>query len=359
MRLYSLEGVAVVRLLLGCGFCLFLSEIRPAASSAAAPRSLERTITSTIRTVQAPLDAAQNEPSQPESWIPVAWTARLDEEVRAEQRIRRALQKPIPIRCVDRPLSGALAVFAAQLGVPVSLDTSAFKEAGIEMDASITFSSPPGVSARSALGSMLDPLKLNWTYRREALLVTTNEAANTMVYTRVYPVADLVLRGSGGREPLSLSTSVSRFSPDSYSSVADFESLIELITSTVRPTSWDTVGGPGSIKGFEGSLVLVFSQTRDVHEEAESLLAVLRKGRAVQHVAQMEQIAMERQETQADEYPAAAYHPTVRQRATAGPIPAWQVPRTKDGRPFHVQTTPGPPNIGQGFGGGFGGGAAF
>lgn len=31
---------------------------------------------------------------------------------------------------------------------------------------------------------------------------------------------------------------------------ADFDSLIELITSTVKPTSWDTVGGAGSIKGF-------------------------------------------------------------------------------------------------------------
>jgi len=31
---------------------------------------------------------------------------------------------------------------------------------------------------------------------------------------------------------------------------ADFESLIELITSTVRPTTWDKVGGPGAISPF-------------------------------------------------------------------------------------------------------------
>jgi hypothetical protein len=31
---------------------------------------------------------------------------------------------------------------------------------------------------------------------------------------------------------------------------ADFESLIELITTTVRPTSWDSVGGPGSLSAF-------------------------------------------------------------------------------------------------------------
>jgi Protein of unknown function (DUF1598) len=35
---------------------------------------------------------------------------------------------------------------------------------------------------------------------------------------------------------------------------ADFDSLIELITSTVRPTTWDEVGGPGSIQEFRNGV---------------------------------------------------------------------------------------------------------
>lgn len=35
---------------------------------------------------------------------------------------------------------------------------------------------------------------------------------------------------------------------------ADFDSLIELITSTIAPQSWDDVGGPGAIQGFEGGV---------------------------------------------------------------------------------------------------------
>jgi hypothetical protein len=35
---------------------------------------------------------------------------------------------------------------------------------------------------------------------------------------------------------------------------ADFDSLIELITSTIAPQSWDDVGGPGAIDGFEGGV---------------------------------------------------------------------------------------------------------
>ena len=58
---------------------------------------------------------------------------------------------------------------------------------------------------------------------------------------------------------------------------ADFDSLIDLITSTIKPTSWDEVGGPGSIRPFETNLSLVVSQTQEVHEEIVDLLEQLRR----------------------------------------------------------------------------------
>jgi len=59
--------------------------------------------------------------------------------------------------------------------------------------------------------------------------------------------------------------------------MADFDSLIDLITSTVRPTTWDSVGGPGSIAPFETNLSIVVSQTQEVHEEIVDLLEQLRR----------------------------------------------------------------------------------
>jgi hypothetical protein len=56
----------------------------------------------------------------------------------------------------------------------------------------------------------------------------------------------------------------------------DFDSLIDLITSTIKPTTWDNVGGPGSIVPAHGVGALVVSQTQAVHEEIEALLANLR-----------------------------------------------------------------------------------
>ncbi len=58
---------------------------------------------------------------------------------------------------------------------------------------------------------------------------------------------------------------------------ADFESLIDLITSTVKPTSWASVGGQGDIRPFETNLSIVVSQTQDVHEEIVDLLEQLRR----------------------------------------------------------------------------------
>lgn len=58
---------------------------------------------------------------------------------------------------------------------------------------------------------------------------------------------------------------------------ADFDSLIQLITSTIEPTSWAEVGGSGAIEEFRTNLSLVISQTEDVHDQIRDLLAQLRR----------------------------------------------------------------------------------
>lgn len=58
---------------------------------------------------------------------------------------------------------------------------------------------------------------------------------------------------------------------------ADFGPITDLITSTIAPQSWDDVGGPGSISGFDTNLSLVVSQTQEVHEQIADLLEQLRR----------------------------------------------------------------------------------
>ncbi len=57
----------------------------------------------------------------------------------------------------------------------------------------------------------------------------------------------------------------------------DFVPLVELITSTISPSSWQQVGGAGAIETFSTNHSIVVSQTRDVQDEIARLLNHLRK----------------------------------------------------------------------------------
>ena len=79
----------------------------------------------------------------------------------------------------------------------------------------------------------------------------------------VYPVADLVLP-VGHQE--------------TGSSVADFDSLIDLIVSTIERDSWMENGmGSGEIQPFPANKSLVISQTQRVHQQISDLLNQLRR----------------------------------------------------------------------------------
>jgi len=60
---------------------------------------------------------------------------------------------------------------------------------------------------------------------------------------------------------------------------ADYDTLIDLITSTISPSAWDVVGGPGAIEADPVRAALILSQTSDIHDEIWRLLTLLRRSR--------------------------------------------------------------------------------
>ena len=145
--------------------------------------------------------------------------------------------------------------------IPICIDHKALEDAGIGTDTPVT-RTIEGVSLRSALHLMLHDLGLTYVIADDVLLITTPDEANNRLMTRVYEVGDLVsCRDEKGRL------------------WQDFGSLIEMVTTVIQPTTWDEVGGPGSIKEglFAHSKILVVSQTADVHEELARLLEDVRK----------------------------------------------------------------------------------
>ncbi len=193
-------------------------------------------------------------PGSDDSSIPVA----IPEDTRAENEILRSLEKRIAIDPTGVTIEGMIAEVARRIDALIVIDRKSLEEAGVDPDQP----APPVVCdefrARDYFDLVFKDLELGWIIWREALVITTKENVDNCLQIRVYPVKDLVDDGRGS---------------------ADYSSLIDMITSVVSPTSWDEVGGPGSMAQYLRPGVLVISQTRSIHEEIATLLAALRKAR--------------------------------------------------------------------------------
>ncbi len=178
----------------------------------------------------------------------------------AHQRIQAALDRKLDVAFDESPLKEAMDTLDEKTGVLFLIDQRSFREAGIDEASPVTFKQK-GIVVRDALKEVLLPLKLTYVIRNEVVLITTLDEASKTMEVRVYPIGDLI------HHPDPLADDVKDEAVD----------LIEVIERSCRPGSWDTVGGPGSIKCFSQPEALILSQSAEVHEEIAKLLSDLRK----------------------------------------------------------------------------------
>jgi general secretion pathway protein D len=254
----------------------------------------------------------------------------------AEMQIQKKLEKPVKPTYRDQPLAVVIDALAKQADVAIHIDMVGLDEEAVRSDTPVTLTLDQPISLKSALKLLLEPLHLGYVVKDEVLKVTSPRLIKGEVYAVSYPVADLVLpipnftsdglgitgalrdgysqvalrnnlavqvgpppagvapaaragggatldAGSlaqlgGGGPPVTGSTPSIPFGPPQPGgNLANFQPLIDLITSTVQPTTWDAQGGPGAVRQFDTSLSLVVSQTQEVHEEIENLLKQLRR----------------------------------------------------------------------------------
>lgn len=97
--------------------------------------------------------------------------------------------------------------------------------------------------------------------------------------TRVYPVADLVLHDPIAALYVLDPVSVNQEEQASGNPVVEpeFEDLMMVIEEHVRPDSWETHGGEGSIQEISERRSLAVTQSPAAHKEIDELLIQLRK----------------------------------------------------------------------------------
>ncbi len=180
----------------------------------------------------------------------------------AQQKLLKALRRPVQLRFKEIPLNNALDGLAMRHGFSIPLDLKALRDEGIDPATPVSLDSPD-ISLGSALSLLLHDAQLDWVPWDGVLLITTPEVAESMLQTRVYPAADLAVR------------------QDEFGEISqDFESLTELLKTTCATMSWDDAGGAGSLDMHCGALIV--SQTFKVHQLLEQTMAALRQAREAQ-----------------------------------------------------------------------------
>ncbi|MGI6418578.1 MAG: hypothetical protein ACOX1P_23265 [Thermoguttaceae bacterium] len=265
----------------------------------------------------------------------------LRQRTEAEMEIERRLQTPVLLEFKGEPLANVMEYLSKLAGVNVYLDPQGLQQEAVTTEDPVTINLSQEVALKSALNLILQPLHLSYVIKDEVLKITSEQMRSGDTYIKTYNVADLVVpipnfmpstgmglagalneglsrvsfggsgyggpmaspmavvasrSGSGGSGKINESilaqmtggTGATGASPTTMpmgfgpggaggGTMADFDSLIQLITATIQPETWEDVGGPGSVAPFETNLSLVIRQTEEVHEEIVDLLEQLRR----------------------------------------------------------------------------------
>lgn len=252
-----------------------------------------------------------------------------------ELEINRKLETMVLPTYSGMPLNEVMDGLSKVAGINIHLDPRGLGQEGVQPDTPITLSLGREISLKSALNLILEPLHLTYMIKDEVLKVTSEQIRDGEIVTQVYNVADLVIpipnfvpssnmglqglindayanlpfsNGSrqsgpvamvppapqgpggmmpggalaqqfGGQQPGQTSVPVGG-GPGGLGGAAsaDFDSLIDLIVSTIEYDTWMENGsGEGEIQPFPTNLSLVVSQTQRVHEQIADLLEQLRR----------------------------------------------------------------------------------
>ncbi|MGI8979312.1 MAG: hypothetical protein ACR2FY_08810 [Pirellulaceae bacterium] len=239
-----------------------------------------------LKPVVDPFDGKVNE-AEAATRQPAGHRIELLEPLDPAQSLEERLEAKASLQAEEATLRSFADALEKALDTSVVLATKKLEEAAINTDTPITYRLK-NVRLQTGLKLILGQLGLAYVLHDNVLMITTPEDAGSQLVTRVYDCRELmklpspIKKGKRPKAPGSQSEigttglpaqvpeKKDDASPDGGYEVAD---LIEVVIGTVKPDSWEDVGGPGSIKDFKG--LITVSQTQEVHEEVEELLNML------------------------------------------------------------------------------------
>jgi hypothetical protein len=209
---------------------------------------------------------------------------------KSEVTPNNALTKKLPeLKFTQLPLADAIDHIRDVTGANIHVNWRSMELLNVTPQTQVSLSLRD-VTARRALRALLDDTgagEMLTFYSDEGVLeVTTKELADSKMITRVYPVEDLVTEipnfagptfnlqsqsntasgaGGGGSSGGSIfSGNSNEAAQDQATKAQRADSLVKLITETVRPEVWRENGGQSSVRYFNGHLIV--TAPRSIHE---------------------------------------------------------------------------------------------
>ena len=107
--------------------------------------------------------------------------------------IEQKLTMPVSLKFKQAPLGEVLDYLAKVTQVNMYIDPQGLKAEGVSTDEPVTIDLARDIQLKSALALILQPLHLNYVIKDEVLKITSEDKRHGQVYTKSYPVADLVI----------------------------------------------------------------------------------------------------------------------------------------------------------------------
>jgi len=171
--------------------------------------------------------------------------------------VEKALAKPVAFQFHELPLEDVIQVIAKSTGVRITLDKAALTKAKVDPLTRVSFAGP-----RMPLRAVFDQLRwrCHVTYQLagpNALTITAITRDDSSYVVKTYDVKDLAEKDADGKlieKP--------------------YDWLVDAISGTVAPTTWEDSGGNGTIK--VGSDKLIVKQSPEVHEVIADFFSLIR-----------------------------------------------------------------------------------
>lgn len=236
-----------------------------------------------------PVPNAFDLPSKAEPREKAGPIIKLAQPLGPEATLEERLQAKGTFQADEVPLKEFADALAAALDTSVVLAVKKLEEAAVNTETPVVCKLK-NVKVQTALRLILGELELTFVTHDDVIMITTPEDAGSQLVTRVYDCRELMklpspikktkhfrqefpaTGGGSGIHGRVEAKPKEEIGPDGNYEVED---LIDVLTTSVDPDSWDEVGGPGSVSDFKG--LVTVSQTQEIHERVERLLNLLHK----------------------------------------------------------------------------------